>query len=208
MFFVFCHRPRKYCILVRMEDPFDYPALWVIQPGHLPASRAKYQILSGDRSKTLLANAADTERRGWVPEFLKSLPDATVLAVVTAEDEPLLTMVMRHTSWTTEFRDPAGELVGTIKMGDTRRQYNIMDESGRTVAKVTGDLPHKNFSVTDASGSKLALVRKTRAGILKEMLTSNDHYKIEYIGPVAAHPLRTLTTMVPIVLDLILYEPV
>lgn len=206
MFFVFCHGRRKCCILVAMEDPFDFQALWVVQPGRLPASRARYQVLTGD--KQLLANAADTERRGWVPEFLKSLPNATVLAVDTVDGTPLLMMTMKHTAWTTEFRDPGGEMIGAIKMGDTRRQYNVLDDSGQVIAKITGDLGLKNFSLTDARGSKFATVRKARAGFLKEMLTSNDHYKIEFIGPVAAHPLRMLTVMVPIVLDLVLYEPV
>jgi hypothetical protein len=188
-----------------MEDPFDFQALWVMQPGQLPTSRAKYQIFSGDRE--LLANAADTVRRSWLPDVLKSIPNASVLEIVTAAGAPLLTMIMRHTEWATELRDPAGALVGTIAMGDTRRQYKLLDESGKTVAKVVGDLGLKNFSITDTGGSKLALVRKTRAGLFKEMLTSNDHYKVEFIGPVVRHPLRTLTAMVPIVLDLVLYEP-
>jgi hypothetical protein len=188
-----------------MDDPFDFQALWVIQPGSLPASRAKYQIFSGDRE--LLANAADTERRGWFPKVGASMPDANVLEIVTADGAPLLTMIMRHTQWATELRDPEGALVGTIRMGDTRRQYRLLDESGQTLAKVIGDLKLKNFSVTDAAGSNLAQVRKTRAGLFKEMLTSNDHYKIEFIGPVAPRPLRTLVAMVPVVLDLTLYEP-
>lgn len=188
-----------------MEDPFDFSALWVVQPGHLPASRAKYQVLAN--KKDLVANAADVERRGWVPEFLKSLPDATVLAVDTPDGEALMTMTMMHTKWTTEFRDPDGKLFGTIRMGDTRRHYDILDESGQLLGKVTGDLGLKNFSVADANKSKIALVRKTRAGFLKEWLTSNDHYKVEFIGPVSASPLRTFITMVPVIIDLVLYEP-
>lgn len=188
-----------------MEDPFDFQALWVMQPGHLPASRAKYQIFSGDRE--LLANAADTVRRSRLPDSLKSIRDASVLEIVTATGAPLLTMTMLNTEWRTELRNPEGELFGEIRMGDTRRQYTLLDESGETLARVVGDLGLKKFSVADASGSNLALVRKTRAGLFKEMLTSNDHYKIEFIGPVVAQPLRTLTAMVPIVLDLVLYEP-
>jgi hypothetical protein len=38
------------------------------------------------------------------------------------------------------------------------------------------------------------------------MLTSNDHYKVEFVGPVPQQ-VRTLIAMVPIVLDLTLYEP-
>lgn len=192
-------------ILMFMEDPFDFQALWVMQPGSLPADRARYQIFSGDRE--LLANAADVERRSRMPSITKSMPYANVLDIVHVAGAPLLSMVMLHSKWTTEFRDPDGALVGTIKMGDTRRQYTLLDESDQTIAKVIGDLGLKNFSVTDTDGTKLALVRKTRAGLFKEMLSANDHYKLEFIGRVAEPPLRTLTVMVPIVIDLILYEP-
>lgn len=188
-----------------MEDPFDFQALWVVQPGQLPASRARYQVLTGKKGE-LLANAADTERRGWVPEFLKHVPHATVLAVDTPGGTPILTMTMRHTQWTTEFRDPDGKLFGTIRMGDSRRQYDILDEDGQKLAKVVGDLGLKTFSVANASKSKVAVVRKTNAGLFKEMMTQNDHYKVEFIGPVPAPPLRTFITMVPVIIDLIIYE--
>jgi hypothetical protein len=52
-----------------------------------------------------------------------------------------------------------------------------------------------------------ARVRKTWAGLTKEMLTSSDHYTVEFTGPVS-QPARTLTVMMPIVLDLTLYGPV
>lgn len=188
----------------RMEDPFDHQSLWVLQPGHLPSNRAKYQIFSGKRE--LLATAADTERRARFEVLPKAMPAMNVLEILTADGEPLMTMIRQHTEWLTELRDPSGEIRGTIRTGDTRRTYTLIDESGQTVAKVTGDLGLKRFTVTDPAGGKLATVNKTRAGIFKEMLTSNDHYKVEFIGPVP-QPLRTLTAMVPIVLDLTLYEP-
>lgn len=189
-----------------MEDPFDSQALWVIQPGRLPAGRSRYQIF--DNQRELLAEAADTGRRAVLTGSWKSMPHATALEIITVSGEALMTMLVRHSEWTTELRDPDGALVGTIAMGDTRRQYKLIDESGQVIANVVGDLGLKNFSVVDGDSSKIATVRKTRAGLLKEMLTANDHYKIEFIGRVAAHPLRLLIVMVPIVLDVILYEPV
>jgi hypothetical protein len=38
------------------------------------------------------------------------------------------------------------------------------------------------------------------------MLTASDHYKVDFTGPVSA-AARTLTVMMPIVLDLTLYGP-
>lgn len=134
------------------------------------------------------------------------MPDMSVLEVTTPDGDPLLSIIRQHAEWLTEIQDPAGVVVGRIRTGDTRRNYTILDETGQTVGKVTGDLGLKKFVVADSGGSRIAQVRKTRAGLFKEMLTSNDHYKIEFTGPVPA-AVRTLTALVPIVLDLTLYEP-
>lgn len=188
-----------------MGDPFDFPALWVVQPGHLPANRAKYQIFNSDRY--LLATAAETDRRGRISLPSKAMPGTSVLEISTAMGEPLLTMVRQNTEWMTELNRPTGEVFGRIRTGETRRNYTLLDESGRTVGRVMGDLKLKNFSVTDRAGGRLAQVRKVRAGLFKEVLTSNDHYKVEFAGSLR-EPARTLVAMVPIVLDLTLYEPV
>jgi uncharacterized protein YxjI len=60
--------------------------------------------------------------------------------------------------------------------------------------------------VTDDVG-EFARLRKTWAGITKEMLTPSDHYRVEFIGPVAPQA-RVLIVMTAIVLDLTLYGPV
>jgi hypothetical protein len=187
-----------------MEDLFDFQALWVIQPGHLQPDRAKYQIFGPERQ--LLASAAETGRRGRISIISRPMPDSSVLEIVTAAGDPLLTMVRQHTQWHTELLDPAGAVVGRIRTGGTRRHYTLLDQEGQVLAKVTGDLGLKKFAVTDSGGGGLANVRKARAGIFKEMLTTNDHYKVEFVGPMARQ-LRTLIVMVPIVLDLTLYEP-
>ncbi|MGH3167595.1 MAG: phospholipid scramblase-related protein [Trebonia sp.] len=187
-----------------MEDLFDFQALWVIQPGHVQPDRAKYQIFGPDRQ--LLASAAETQRRSRLAIIDRPMPNSKVLEIVTAQGDPLLTMLRQHTEWITEILDPSGVVVGRIRTGGSRRHYSLLDETGQTIGKVVGDLGLKKFAVTDASGGGLANVRKTRAGLFKEMLTSNDHYKVEFVGPVPRHA-RTLIAMVPIVLDLTLYEP-
>jgi uncharacterized protein YxjI len=74
------------------------------------------------------------------------------------------------------------------------------------VGKVTGDLALKNFSVTAAGRAVVARVRKTWAGLPKEMLTPSDHYTVEFTGQVS-QPACMLTVMMPIVLDQTLYGP-
>lgn len=187
-----------------MEDLFDFQALWVIQPGHLQPDRAKYQIFGPQRQ--LLASAAETERRNRISMISKLAPDSGVLEIVTAAGDPLLTMIRQRTEWLAEILDPAGAAVGRISIGATRRHYTILDEAGQVIARVAGDLGLKRFTVADVDGGSLANVRKTRAGLFKEMLTSNDHYKVEFVGPMSLQ-FRTLIVMVPIVLDLTLYEP-
>lgn len=154
----------------------------------------------------MLATAAETERRGRINLFSRPIPESSVLSVTTSGGDPLLTMVRQNTAWLTEIQDPSGGIVGGIRTGGTRRHYTLLDETGQTIGKAVGDLGLKKFAVTDSSGGGLAKVRKTRAGLFKEMLTSNDHYKVEFIGPVPRQ-LRTLIALVPIVLDLTLYEP-
>ena len=93
-----------------------------------------------------------------------------------------------------------------IRTGGTRRIYTLLGDQDQAVGKVTGDLALKNFSVTGPGRAVVARVRKTWAGLTKEMLTPSDHYTVEFTGLVS-QPARTLTVMMPIVLDLTLYGP-
>jgi hypothetical protein len=177
-----------------MEYPFDVQVLWVLKPGHIPANRARYQIFSGRLE--LLASAVGIERRG--PQT--SAGYSNVLEIVGVEGEPLLRMARKQKEWTTEFRDSGGALVGTIQTGKTWRRYTFLNGSGKVIAKVAGDPGLREFSVSATDGRKLASVRKTRAGLFKEMSAPNEHYEIGFTGPVP-HPLRVLTAMMPLVLD-------
>ena len=69
-----------------------------------------------------------------------------------------------------------------------------------------GDLGLKKFSVTPVEGRAFARFSKTFAGLTKEMLTASDHYKVEFTGE-ASRPLRAMTIMMPVVIDLTLYGP-
>jgi Scramblase len=184
---------------------FDVPTLRIRQPGKLLADRANYQIFGADRR--LLATAAETEGHTHRELLSKSMPDTRVLAIATASGEPVLSLIKQASEWMTELRGTAGELIGRIRTGDTRRIYTLLDEQNQTVGKVTGDLALKHFSAAGTTGGQFARVRKTWAGLTREMLTPSDHYMVEFTGPVS-QPARTLTVMMPIVLDLTLYGPI
>lgn len=152
----------------------------------------------------MLATATETEGHARLKLLGKSVPDTRVLVVATAAGEPVGFLIKQSSEWITEFRDPGGELIGRIRTGGTRRTYTLLDDQGQAVGQVTGDLALKHFSVA-GTGAVFARVRKNWAG-LKEVLTPSDHYAVEFTGLVS-QPARTLTVMMPIVLDLTLYGP-
>lgn len=192
------------CILTGMDDLFGFPALRIHQPGKLLPSRSSYEIFNGDRE--LLATATEAESHTRVKLLPKGVPAARVLVVTTAGGEPALTLVTHTREHVTELQGAGGEPVGQIRGRYTKRHYTLVGDQGQTVGKVVGDLGLKHFSVTGTAGAEFARVRKTWAGLTKEMLTPSDHYKVEFTRPVT-HPARTLTVMIAIVLDLTLYEP-
>ena len=188
-----------------VDDPFDFPALRIQQPGKLLPNRASYEILNDQRQ--LLAIATETEAHTRLKLLSRSMPDARVLAVTTAAGEPVLTLIKHAHERITELQRPGGGLAGRIRATQTTRHYTLIDDQDQTVGKVVGDLALRRFSVTATGGGEIARVRKTWAGLTKEMLTPLDHYKVEFTAPVSP-PARTLTVMMAIVLDLTLYGPV
>ena len=188
-----------------VDDPFDFRALRILQPGRLLPNRASYQIFNEQRQ--LLAIATEVEGHTWRHLRSKSMPDARVLAVTTAASEPILTLIKHQRERITELHNPEGELAGRIRATHTTRHYTLLDDQDETVGKVVGDLALKHFTVTGAQGGEFARLRKTWAGFPKEVLTPSDHYKVEFTAPVS-RPARLLTVMMAIVLDLTLYGPV
>lgn len=195
---------RGCCILAGVDDLFDCPELRIRQPGKMLANRASYEIHGAGRR---LAIVTETGAHTRLALMMQQMPDTRLLEVTTPAGEPVLTLVKQASEWITELRGPAGELIGRIRTGDTRRTYTLLDGQDHAVGQVTGDLALKRFTVTGPSGARLARVRKTWAGPAKEMLTSSDHYKVEFNDPVP-QPARTLTVMMPVLLDLTLYGPI
>src|SRR5437763_664068 len=74
-------RRRGWCMLAVVDDPFDYQALRIQQPGKWLPNRARYEIMNDQRQ--LLAIATETEAHTRLKLLSKSLPDARVLEVTT-----------------------------------------------------------------------------------------------------------------------------
>jgi hypothetical protein len=188
-----------------VDDPFAFQELRIEQPGKMLANRANYEIYTADRQ--LVATVRETEAHTRLELMSKQLPDIRTFEIVTPAGEPAFTLVKQASGWITDLRGPAGELKGRIRTGGTRRIYTLLDDQDQVVGKATGDLALKRFIVTGETGGAIARVRKTWAGLAKETLTASDHYKVEFTGP-ATQPARTLTVMMPVLLDLTLYGPV
>ena len=185
-------------------DPFDFPELAIRQPGKLIPGRASYEIFDGGRR--LLAVAAETEGRPKLQTITRMVSDTRTLAVSTAAGEPVLTLIKRDSEWTADLIDPAGALIGRIRIGGSRRHYTLLDEQDEVAGEAVGNLAVNDFSVTGTSGERYAKVRKTWAGLRKELLTSADHYSVTFTGPVSPR-VRMLVVMMAIVLDLARYGP-
>jgi hypothetical protein len=186
-----------------VEGLFDFPELLIRQPGRLLPGRASYEIFDARRNR--LAVAAETEGRSRMQSIAGLVSDTWLLAVRTAAGEPVLTLVKPDSEWVTELTDPAGRLIGRIRIEASRRHYTLLDDQDEVAGQAVGNLAVNDFSVTGANGERYARVRKTWAGLRKELLTSSDHYTLTFTGPVSPR-VRTLIVMMPIVLDLARHE--
>jgi len=187
-----------------VADPFALQELRIRQPGKVMPGRARYEIF--DARRKLLAVATETERRSRMDTITGMVPGTRTIDVRTAAGEPVLTLVKRDSAWRADVTGPDGELIGKIAIGDTRRDYTLIDHENQVVGHATGDLAVKLFAVSGADGERYAQIRKTWAGVGKELFTDADHYTVTFIGPVPSR-VRTLIVMVPIVLDMSRYGP-
>ncbi|HLH81712.1 MAG TPA: phospholipid scramblase-related protein [Trebonia sp.] len=186
-----------------MDGLFDFPELFIRQPGKLLAGRVSYEIFDARRRR--LATATETEGRSRLQSIAGLVSGAWMLAVRTAAGEPVLTLAKRGGEWVTDLADPGGALIGRIRIEASRRQYTLLDERDQVAGEAAGNLAVNDFSVTGPGRERYARVRKTWAGLRKELLTSSDHYTVTFTGPVSPR-VRTLIVMLPIVLDLARHE--
>jgi hypothetical protein len=186
-----------------MEDPFAVKELRIRQPARMLPGRARYDIFEG---RNLLAVAAENEPRSALQTMASLVPRTRVISVRSAVGEPVLTMVKRDDDWVADVTDPDNQLVGRIQIGETRRHYTLLDEADQVTGQAVGDLAVKQFTITGPEGERLARLRKTWAGLGKELLTSSDHYTVTFTGPMPPRT-RLLVVMVPIVLDMTRHGP-
>ena len=187
-----------------MEDPFAVKELRIRQPARMLPGRARYDIF--DEHRNLLAVAAEAEPRSALQTMASLVPRTRVISVRAADGGPMLTLVKRDDDWMADVTDAENQLVGRIQIGETRRHYTLLDEADQVAGQAVGDLAVKQFTITGPDGERFARLRKTWAGVYKELLTSSDHYTVTFTGPVSPR-IRRLIAMVPIVLDMTRHGP-
>ena len=190
--------------LAIMEDPFAVKELRIRQPARMLPGRARYDIF--DERKKLLAIVAETEPRSALQTMASLVPRTRVLGVRSAAGEPLLTLIKRDDDWIADLQDATGQLVGQIQIGETRRHYTLLDEAGQVAGQAVGDLAVKQFTISGPDGERFARLRKTWAGLGKELLTSADHYTVTFTGPMPPR-IRMLVAMVPVIVDMTRHGP-
>jgi hypothetical protein len=187
-----------------MEDPFAVKELRIRQPARMLPGRARYDIF--DERKKLLAIVAETEPRSALQTMASLVPRTRVLGVRSAAGEPMLTLIKRDDDWIADLQDATGQLVGQIQIGETRRHYTLLDEAGQVAGQAVGDLAVKQFTISGPDGERFARLRKTWAGLGKELLTSADHYTVTFTGPMPPR-IRMLVAMVPVIVDMTRHGP-
>jgi hypothetical protein len=187
-----------------MEDIFAVKELRIRQPAKMLPGRARFDIF--DTAKHLIASANETEPRSALQTMASLVPRTRVISVRAASGEPVLTMVKRDADWIADLTDPEGALIGQIQIGETRRHYTLLNTAGEVAGQAVGDLAVKQFSITGPEGERYAQLRKTWAGLTKELLTSSDHYTVTFTGPMAPNT-RMMVVMVPIILDMTRHGP-
>jgi Scramblase len=187
-----------------MEDPFAVRELRIRQPARMLPGRARYDIF--DQGRNLLAVAMESQPRSALQTMASLVPRTRVIIVRSAVGEPMVTLVKRDDDWVADVTDSGGQLVGRIQIGETRRHYTLLDETDQVAGQAVGDLAVKQFTITGPDGERFARLRKTWAGLGKELLTSSDHYTVTFTGPMPPR-IRMLVVMVPIVLDMTRHGP-
>jgi hypothetical protein len=187
-----------------VEDPFVVKELRIRQPARMLPGRARYDIFDPD--KRLLAIAEEVEPRSALQTMASMVPSTRVIDVRFPDGEPMLRLIKRDANWMADLKDPGGQLIGRIQIGATRRHYTLLDETDQVAGQAVGDLAAKQFTITGPDGERFARLRKTWAGLGKELLTSSDHYTVTFTGPMPPH-IRMLVVMVPIVLDMARHGP-
>lgn len=180
---------------------FTEPVLVINQKSKLIEVNAEYAIYD--------QNGQQVARVRQVGEnfFTKSYEGMRTrrLKVHDMSGQPLMTLTLPPRMWRSEVSvaDDEGKTIGRILketqgiIGDARYR---LEAGGKLAGKLHAE-DSRNFSVKDKSGSEVARMTNTWAGLTKELFTKADNYVVEIPQPLE-NPLRSLVIAAAIVVDI------
>ncbi|WP_018657360.1 phospholipid scramblase-related protein [Actinomadura flavalba] len=191
-----------------MSELFTSPVLRVEQPRRGPSARVRYKVSDGDG--TLLATAEENSAQSRAQTLKSVFPgksnlDARGVVISDAGGEPLLVIDKPEGRTLIRVCRPDGTTVGTYNTLHAGRTFALRDGDDAKIGGLVGDLSRRNFTIADADGKQVAVIRKRFSGVLTHLLTTSDKYDVEISADVP-EPLRTLAVAGAIAMDLALHE--
>ena len=108
---------------------------------------------------------------------------------------------------TISLSDGAGQSLGALKFarGSWTPKLDIFNRNGEVVGHIAGDWKGWNFTITDACGTTVGAVNKKWAGLMTEVFTTKDKYRVS-ISSQASGLYRTAIVAAAITLDMVFHE--
>ncbi|MET0820689.1 MAG: phospholipid scramblase-related protein [Aeromicrobium sp.] len=169
------------------------PILVVNQKGKLLELRAEYAIF--DRNGLQLAAVQGKRMSSRI-----QVVDMAGRSLLDLRREA--TLISSKTIVTGEDGAKIGRIVPSRNLNQVDRHFKLEDDDNKMIGSVYAEdrRRHRDFNVQDRSGSVVARITKTRAGLATELLTKGDNYVMEFPGHLTG-PLRMLSIATALVVD-------
>lgn len=133
-----------------------------------------------------------------------------MLEIKDMNDNVQVTIQRGWTFWMSKISitDQNGTLLGKVsqKFKMFKPSFAITDATDNNIAKITGDWKAWNFSIEDAAGNSIGSINKKWAGVMKEMFTTADKYRVS-IEPGVAEDFKKVAILASaITIDMVLKE--
>lgn len=176
---------------------FDEPVLVINQKGKIVELRAEYAVYDQDGRQLAAVRGKRMSSRLQIIDMggrtlLDLRRDASFVSSKVVVAGPTGAKI--------------GRLVPSVSLGHIDRAFKLEGADNTPIGGVYAEdrsrqrNRQREFNVQDGSGSVVAQISKTRAGLAKEMFTKGDNYIVSIPGPMV-DPLRSLTIAAVLVID-------
>ncbi|MBA9004463.1 phospholipid scramblase-related protein [Thermomonospora cellulosilytica] len=190
-----------------MSDLFSSPLLWVEQPTRVPVARSRYKVLNGAGAVVAKASEQGVSLKRAAARAVFGDADRRLVEVRGPNGEALL-VIEAYSERNAFVSWPNGARIGSFEAAKRKRYRSraILDHAGNQVGLIDDNNGlGRRYDVLDAHGTVAAYIDKKWTGVLKEMATTADRYRVEIHRPLP-DPLRVLVPVAAIVLDMLFFE--